>query len=222
MHITIVDDINDNLNSYRELLSSNFDLELIQRPLELLKFLEKKRTDLVLLDFHMPTMSGFELYQKFKYNHPQLPVIFLTGDPSEELTIDGLNLGANDFIVKPVSSRELVARIKNKITLKTKEDDTSNNVLTHGEFKLYIDMQMAEIDNKKIQLTPTEFKFVFLLLKNPNKVFNREYVTKFLWPDTHVQNQNIDTHLSNLRKKLLPFSRFIITIKSRGYILRVG
>ena len=222
MHITIVDDINDNLKSYKELLSSFFDLELIQRPLELLNFLEKKRTDLVLLDFHMPTISGFELYQKFKSNHPKLPVIFLTGDPSEELIIDGLNLGADDFIVKPVSSRELVARIKNKITLKAKEDVSGGNVLTHGEFKLYIDMQMAEIDNKKIQLTPTEFKFIFLLLKNPNKVFSREYVTKLLWPDTHVQNQNIDTHLSNLRKKLLPFSRYIITIKSRGYILRVG
>ncbi len=60
-----------------------------------------------------------------------------------------------------------------------------------------------------------------LLAKNPNKIFSREYITNFLWPDVHVQNQNIDTHLSNLRKKLTPFSSNIKTIKSRGYILRV-
>lgn len=222
MHITIVDDINDNLKSYKELLCQNFDLELIQHPLDLLNFLEKKSTDLVLLDFHMPTINGFKLYQQFKTTLPMLPVIFITGDSSEELIVDGLNLGADDFIVKPISSRELVARIKNKILLKMIKDDSDEKILSHGDFKLYLDMQMAEIDNKKIQLTPTEFKFIFLLIKNPNKVFSREYVTKLLWPETHVQNQNIDTHLSNLRKKLLPFSHFIKTIKSRGYILRLG
>ena len=83
-------------------------------------------------------------------------------------------------------------------------------------------MQMAEIADEKIQLTPIEFKLIYLLVKNPNKVFSREYVTNLVWPNVHVQNQNIDTHLSNLRKKLVPFSHYIKTIKSRGYILRIG
>lgn len=222
-HVTIVDDVRDNLKSYNELLSPTFNLELIQNPLDLITFLSKHTTDIVVLDLHMPNINGFELYQKFKINHPELPVIFLSGDPSEESVVKGLNLGADDFIVKPVSLRELVARIKNKINHRTQVVQSSEtNVITFEGFKLYCDMQMAEVENNKIQLTPIEFKLIHLLSKNPNKVFSREYITNLLWPNVHVQNQNIDTHLSNLRKKLLPFSKYIKTIKSRGYILRIG
>lgn len=220
MHVTIVDDLSDNLKTYNDLLSETFDLELIQEPLNLLNFISKKQTDLILLDLHMPTISGFDLYQKFKGSHPTIPVIFLSGDHSEDSVIKGLDLGADDFIVKPVSLRELIARIQNKINQKP-VNNSADNVISFDGFKLYCDMQMAEIANEKIQLTPIEFKFIYLLAKNPNKVFSREYVTNLLWPNIHVQNQNIDTHLSNLRKKLSPFSRYIKTIKSRGYILRV-
>ena len=221
MHITIVDDVKDNLKSYSELLSPTFNLELIQNPVELLSYLGKTETDLVLLDLHMPTMNGFELYEKFKSNHPGLPVIFLSGDPSEDSVIKGLNLGADDFIVKPVSLRELIARIKNKISTK-QGTSADSEIISFDGLKLYCEMQMAEIGDEKIQLTPIEFKIIHLLAKNPNKVFSREYITNLLWPNVHVQNQNIDTHLSNLRKKLSPFSKYIKTIKSRGYILRIG
>lgn len=221
MHVTIVDDVKDNLKSYNELLSPTFNLELIQNPIDFLNFIKKMETDLVILDLHMPTMNGFELYEKFKDSHPGLPVIFLSGDPSEESIIKGLNLGADDFIVKPVSLRELVARIKNKITTK-QSIEIESEIISFDGFKLYCEMQMAEIGEEKIQLTPIEFKFIHLLARNPNKVFSREFITNLLWPNIHVQNQNIDTHLSNLRKKLMPFSKYIRTIKSRGYILRIG
>lgn len=221
MHVTIVDDVKDNLRSYNELLSPTFNLELIQNPVDLLSFLGKTETDLIILDLHMPTMNGFELYEKFKMSHPDLPVIFLSGDPSEESIIKALNLGADDFIVKPVSLRELVARIKNKITTK-QAILADSEILNFDGFKLHCEMQMAEIGEEKIQLTPIEFKLIHLLAKNPNKVFSRDYITNLLWPNIHVQNQNIDTHLSNLRKKLMPFSKYIKTIKSRGYILRIG
>lgn len=221
MHITIVDDVRENLKSYNDLLSPTFQLELIQNPVDLLSFLNKSQTNLVLLDLHMPVMNGFELYEKFKDSHPNLPVIFLSGDPSEDSIIKGLNLGADDFIVKPVSLRELVARIKNKISTKQTTPQTAE-VISYDGFKLHCEMQMAEINGEKIQLTPMEFKLLYLLVKNPNKVFSREYITNLLWSGVHVQNQNIDTHLSNLRKKLSPFSKYIKTIKSRGYILRIG
>lgn len=221
MHVTIVDDVKDNLKSYNELLSPTFNLELIQNPLDLLNFLSKNQTDLIILDLHMPNINGFELYEKFKNTHPEIPVIFLSGDPSEESIIKGLNLGADDFIVKPVSLRELVARIKNKISLKQNSAQAEDVIVFDG-FKLHCEMQMAELNNEKIQLTPIEFKLIQLLARNPNKVFTREYITNLLWPNIHVQNQNIDTHLSNLRKKLMPFSKYIRTIKSRGYILRIG
>lgn len=223
-HITIVDDVKDNLKSYNDLLSATFNLELIQNPLDLLTYLQKSSTDLIVLDLHMPGINGFDLYQKFKNTHSEIPVIFLSGDPSEEAVVKGLNLGADDFIVKPVSLRELIARIKNKINHRhvSTTMTTESNIIQFDGFKLYCDMQMAEVADTRIQLTPIEFKLIHLLAKNPNKVYSREYITNLLWPNVHVQNQNIDTHLSNLRKKLLPFSRYIKTIKSRGYILRIG
>jgi len=223
-HVTIVDDVKDNLKSYNDLLSATFNLELIQNPLDLLTFLQKSSTDLIVLDLHMPGINGFDLYQKFKNSHSEIPVIFLSGDPSEESVVKGLNLGADDFIVKPVSLRELIARIKNKINHRHVSTVTTieSNIIQFDGFKLYCDMQMAEVGETKVQLTPIEFKLIHLLAKNPNKVYSREYITNLLWPNVHVQNQNIDTHLSNLRKKLLPFSKYIKTIKSRGYILRIG
>jgi two-component system phosphate regulon response regulator PhoB len=222
MHVTIVDDSKDNLDVYQAMLENEFKLELIQKPLSLLDFLKKNKTDLIVLDLHMPNVDGFELYQKIKSSHPLFPVIFLSGDSSEQSIVKGLNLGADDYIIKPVSTSELIARFKNKINSKMTQVSTDNQVIKFEGFKLHCEMQIAEIGNTKIQLTPIEFKFIHLLAKNPNKVFSREYVTEFIWPNIKVQNQNIDTHLSNLRKKLMPFSRYIKTIKSRGYILRVG
>lgn len=219
-HVTIVDDVLDNLKTYNDLLAPTFNLELIQNPMELVAFLSKNSTDLIVLDLHMPNINGFELYQKFKHLYPSVPVIFLSGDPSEDSVVKGLNLGADDFIVKPVSLKELVARIRNKINSKHVLK-TSDSVISYDGFKLHCEMQMAEVDEKKVQLTPIEYKLIHLFARNPNKVFSREYITNLLWPNIHVQNQNIDTHLSNLRKKLNPFSKYIKTIKSRGYILRI-
>ena len=222
MHVTIIDDSRDNLEVYQDLLAEEFKLELIQKPLAIIDFLKKYKTDLILLDLHMPNIDGFELYQKIRTASPMCPVIFLTGDSSEGAIVKGLELGAEDFITKPVSTPELIARIKNKINSKITSADIDTQVIKFEGFKLYCEMQIAEVENTKIQLTPIEFKFIYLLAKNPNKVYSREYVTDYIWPSTKVQNQNIDTHLSNLRKKLMPFSRYIKTIKSRGYILRVG
>lgn len=220
MHITIVDDVKENLDLYSELLNGRFELELIQEPLHLVEYLNNNETDLVLLDIHMPSINGFDLFEKFKNSFPELPVIFLSGDPSEESLVKGLNLGAVDFIVKPVSLKELVARIENKIKQGQKLR-TESKIIAIDNFKLHCEMQLAEINDKKIQLTPIEYKLIHLFSKNPNKIFSRKYITKLIWPDVHVQNQNIDTHLSNLRKKLRPFSENLKTIKSRGYILRI-
>jgi two-component system phosphate regulon response regulator PhoB len=222
MHVTIVDDSKDNLEVYQGLLAQDFQLELIQNPLHLLDFLKNNKTDIIVLDLHMPNVGGFELYKKIKDSYPTFPIIFLSGDTSEDSIVKGLDLGADDYIIKPVSGLELIARLKNKIHSRHVLQVTESQVIKLDGFKLYSDMQVAEISGKKIQLTPIEFKFIHLLAQNPNKIFSREYVTEFIWPNIKVQNQNIDTHLSNLRKKLMPFSKYIKTIKSRGYILRMG
>lgn len=219
MHVTIVDDSKDNLKLYESILKDEFKLELIQDPHDLIPFLEKTKTDLILLDIHMPCISGFDLLPKIHESFPNLPVILLTGDASEEAHVKGLGLGADDFISKPVSLKVLIARIKNKIKGRPKKHEHETRIKMKN-FILHCDLQVAEVADKRTQLTPIEFKIIHLFVKNPNKIFTREFISKTVWPDVHVQHQNIDTHLSNLRKKLHPFSENLKTIKSRGYILR--
>jgi two-component system phosphate regulon response regulator PhoB len=222
MHVTIVDDSKDNLEVYKGMLSDDFTLELIQEPGAIFDFLKKNNTDLIVLDLHMPHLDGFELYKKLKITHPLYPVIFLSGDTSDNSIVNGLNLGADDYIAKPISTNQLIARLKNKINSRQNVSKVGAQTIEFNGFILHCDLQIAEVNNIKIQLTPIEFKFIYLLAKSPNKIYSREYVTEYIWPNLKVQNQNIDTHLSNLRKKLLPFSKYIKTIKSRGYILRIG
>lgn len=222
MHVTIVDDVNENLELYKELLSDSFNVSTFQNPDTLITHLDDSndKTDLILMDVHMPKIDGFQLFDRFKKTHPNLPVIFLTGDASEDKIVRGMEMGADDYIIKPVSLNVLVAKIKNKIK-RAKEKASTPNKISIENFTLHMEMQMAEIDGKRISLTPTEFKLIHLFIKSPNKVFSREFVIRYLWPDVYVQNQNLDTHLSNLRRKLKPFSSKLKTIKSRGYILRV-
>ena len=219
MHLTIVDDQPDILDLYDQMLSEEFQLKLIQNPEEAITFLTNNTTDLLLLDVNMPEMDGFSVYKRVKEKHPEIPVIFLTGDPSSDSLVKGLELGADDFIIKPISIDELVARVKNRIIKSKQDPKAKNKTIVIENLVLNIETQIAELDNKKIQLTPIEFKIIHLLSNKPNHIYSRDFLIQYIWPKTHVQNQNIDTHFSNLRKKLLSFSTKIKTIKSRGYLL---
>lgn len=216
-HLTIIDDLNENLDHYQAILSEDYRMNTFVDPINALNWFDENETDLFLVDIHMPKMNGFDFYKRLREKNSRTPVIFLTGDASEETTIEGLKLGAEDFIVKPVSIAILKARIKNKILLNKKHAD----IIKIKDFVLYCDLQQAKLRDEMIALTPIEFKLIQILVQNPNKIFSRKEISDRLWPNTQIQNQNLDTHLSNLRKKLKPFSQYIKTIKSRGYLLRI-
>lgn len=217
--MTIVDDSSDNLRSYKQLLESSFKLELIQDPTLIFDFLSKASTDIIILDLHMPQMSGFTLFQKIRELY-DFPVIFLSADPSEDVMIEGLSLGAEDFISKPVSIKELIARIKNKVLINGSKKNQSE-IITFKDFELNCELQSVKLNNEDIQLTPLEYKLIHLFAKNPNRIYSKDSIAKLLWPNGDSCLQSIDTHLSNLRKKLHPFSSNLVTIKSRGYVLRI-
>lgn len=223
-HVTIVDDDADNLENYQDLLEDEFELNLIQRPLELLDFLNTDKTDIMVLDLHMPELNGFELYEKARLLAKKTPVIFLTGDPSEEACVKGLEIGAEDFIVKPVTINELIARIKNKVEAKkSRHRRKKKNEIKFEDhnFSIDLDTQIVLLNEKEVRLTSTEYKIITLLASNPNKVFPKEHISQVVWAENNNNAQNIDTHLSNLRRKTKPFSDYIKTIKSRGVLLRL-
>jgi DNA-binding response OmpR family regulator len=218
MHVTIIDDSKDSLETYRDLLSSEFSISTLSSPEELLPHLDSTHTDLILMDLHMPMMNGFELYEAFRGDHPHVPVIFLTGDGSEQSMVKAFSLGVEDFLVKPVMPAELIARIRNKIA---KAQERKSRVIRLANLSIYLDHDLAHIDNKILQLTPSEYKILCYIAMRPNKMISREELIKNLWPPTlNIQPSNVDTHLSNLRKKLGPFTCQIKTIKAQGYILK--
>ncbi|MGB0453035.1 MAG: response regulator transcription factor [Bacteriovoracaceae bacterium] len=222
--VAIVDDLRENLETYKEILSEDFNVYFYEDPtIFSSEFTQKQKDiDIVVLDIHMPQENGFSIYKKIRATNKKTPVIFLTGDPSEELLVQGLELGAHDFITKPVSPRALIARIQNKIEMTRSLNSNDNSTtITMGELKVDLEMQQVFLSTQEVPLTPIEFKIIKLLVKSPNTIFSKAELIQKLWPNTVVSSQNIDTHLSNLRKKLSPFSNNIRTVKSKGYFLRV-
>lgn len=219
MHITIVDDTYENLLSYREILEEEFSIKLIQDPFDLMDYLDHNRTDLVLLDLHMPELNGFQLYKRLQAQRPEVPVVFLSADPTEESVVKGLSLGAHDFIVKPISSKELIARIKNRINLLPSLQDREG-IIRIGCLTVYCHDEVVDVDGKTVPLTPHEFKILKFLCRNKDHVCSKEEIQKRLWPYHESASTHVESHISNMRKKLGNFRHHLKTIRAVGYMIK--
>lgn len=224
IHVTIVDDIHDNLESYRELLEEDFNLKLISNPLSLIDFLENHETNLLLLDLHMPQMNGFELYQLVKERYPNLPTVFLSGDPSEDSVVEGLNLGASDFIVKPITAKELVARIKNRISTASlfpsmPAKPLNLQAVKLGNLTIFCDLDVVHLDGKVVNFTPTEFRILGHFARNLGRVISKEEIIDHLYTLQTTPVQSLEAHISNIKKKLSHAEVNIKSIRRVGYIL---
>ncbi len=174
-------------------------------------FLKNNKIDFIILDISLPDGNGFELYNKVikKLN---IPTIFLTAKDDEETVVKGLELGAEDYITKPFSTKELIARI-NRIILREKK----NLIIEAKDIKFDIDKMVVYKDNKKIDLTSLELKILHLLFININKVVTRNEIIDKIWEWTgnDVNDNTVTVYLKRIREKLQ--SDLIITIKGIGY-----
>jgi len=179
---------------------------------------KKIKPDIIILDVILPSMDGFSILRKLKLNEDtkKIPVIMLTARDSEIDKITGLELGADDYVSKPFSIRELLARIKAVARRYKKEEDNK-------EFKfkdLYINFDSFEvrIKNEKILLTTKEFLLLKELINSKNKVLTREYLLNTVWNvSDDIDTRTVDVHIMTLRKKLKKYSYLIETIKNIGY-----
>jgi DNA-binding response OmpR family regulator len=220
MHVTIIDDNKDLLDVLASSLGDSFNLELFTEPEKGIEFIRNNHTDAILLDLHIPGKDGFQVYEEVKRAKSNLPVLFLTGDTTLNSMVRGLDMGADDFLVKPVQTEELVARVKNRISL-SKRSTQSNKTIQFKDLVIDLDGHQVLINNAPVKLTPKEYQLLLVLAQNPNRVIHKDDLITMLWKDVHVEVNNLDTHFSNLRRKLKPFSTHIKTLKNLGYVLRI-
>lgn len=177
--------------------------------------------NLLLLDVMMGTMSGFAMAKKLKEESAtaHIPIIFLTARDTENDTVTGFNLGADDYISKPFSIREVLVRIRAVIrrTVET-EDHEQPKVLKYQGLEMNLDKKTVSIDGKDVPFTKTEFELLHLLLSEKGHVFSRQELIDRIWPkDVLVLDRTVDVNITRLRKKIGRFSKCIVTRLGFGY-----
>jgi DNA-binding response OmpR family regulator len=176
--------------------------------------------DLMLLDVMMGKISGFSFAQRIrKEMRLEMPIIFLTARNAENDLLTGFNLGADDYITKPFSIRELQARVK--AVLKRNNTTPAEVIATSvrmGEIVIDMESKRLIINNKKIELTRKEYEIISLLAKNPGRIFSREEILRRIWEsDVIVTDRTVDVNITRLRRKMEDYGNYIRNKTGFGY-----
>lgn len=224
--IYVVDDEKD----IREILKVNlqkngYDVNTFASAEEVLKQLAIAKPDLFILDIMMNGMDGLDLCKHIRASREltTIPILFLSAKSAELDKVLGLELGADDYLTKPFSIHELIARVKAILRrAQTKQELSPKEILTYNAISLYPDKFQVTIDNQNIDLTKTEFLILKLFMQYPGKIFTRDNIIDSIRGDNvYVIDRTIDVHIMNLRKKLGTYKDAIKTYSGVGYGLKV-
>ena len=218
--ILIVDDEAD----IREILQFNlenagFNVECASSAEEALEMLNQNH-GLILLDVMMGGMSGFKMAEVLRNERNcQIPIIFLTAKSSENDLLTGFSAGGDDYIPKPFSIQEVIARVKAVLRRMAPAQDKPANMLDFGNLKIDIETKMAYIGDDKITFSKKEFEILALLASNPGKIFSREDLINELWKDApYVLDRTVDVHIARIRSKLGEYKTCLTNRSGYGYI----
>ncbi len=177
--------------------------------------------DLVILDLMLPGMDGLEVCKELKRESKtaSIPIIMLTAKSQESDKVVGLELGADDYITKPFSPRELIARIK-AVLRRVKDKEKLLEILKIGDLSIDFSKIQVSVKGKPVELTSKEFELLKILIKVKGRVLSRDYLLDTIWGFDHaieIQTRTVDVHIRTLRKKLKGEAKRIITVKNYGY-----
>ena len=224
MRILVVDDEQDiceilqyNLETEGfEVTTANSAEEALELPLQ--------EFNLILLDVMMGEMSGFQMARKLKSNHTtaHIPIIFITAMDGEDNLVKGLNIGADDYIAKPLSMKEVKARVRAVLrrssSLPVSTPAPTSSQISYEGIVLDLNAKTATLDGASLVFTKLEFELLSCLLQHPNKVFAREDLLKHCWPqDVMVLDRTVDVNITRLRKKIGRYGKQIKTRVGYGY-----
>lgn len=183
-------------------------------------FMSKRLPELIILDWMLPGISGIELARqlKKKTQTQQIPIIILTARGEEEDKIRGLEVGADDYVTKPFSPRELIARIK--AVLRRISTEYDNEQLIINELQLYPEEHRVMVGDQEVTMGPTEFKLLHFFMRHPERVYSRNQVLDQVWGNNvYIEERTVDVHIRRLRKALTlyGYDQLIQTVRGVGY-----
>lgn len=218
--IGIIDDeekITEVLESY--FLKEGFEVYKALNGKSGMEIIEKNYPDILIVDLMLPDISGELICQEIRKNS-DIPIIMLTAKSSEDDVINGIDIGADDYITKPFSPREVVARAK-ALLRRSKGSFNETIIFNNGELEINFTDKSVKLNGEKVNLTGAEFKVLEVLAKRPNRVFSREDILNFAFGNSYdVFDRTIDTHIKNLRAKIeidKKNPKYILTVFGMGY-----
>jgi len=187
-----------------------------------LDFLKNQQPDMILLDWMLPGIDGIEFIRRLRANEflANIPVIMLTAKGESEDMVKGLAVGADDYVNKPFSPPELMARIKAVLRRCQPDNSDEGQKLQSGNLVLDTKSHRVTVDETRVELGPTEFRLLHFFMKNPERAYNRSQLLDYVWGDTvYIEERTVDVHIRRLRKALEPsgHDHLIQTVRGVGY-----
>lgn len=179
--------------------------------------------DIILLDIMMDGMSGFDLARLMRKEERtrDIPIIFITACNDEDNRVNGLEMGGDDYISKPFSIREVLARVAAVLRRTSDRKKQKANLLTYEGITINLDLKTVEIDGNDVAFTKTEFEILCLFLKERGRLFSRKELIGIVWPsDVVVLNRTVDVNITRLRKKIGRYADRIVTRQGYGYFFQ--
>ncbi len=197
-----------------------YEVEVAGTGVEALTTFDRTGADLVLLDLMLPGLSGTEVCRELR-NRSHVPIIMVTARDSEVDKVVGLELGADDYVTKPFSSRELVARIRAVLRRGMEPEELMLNVVEAGPVRMDVERHVVSVDGQQVPLPLKEFDLLELLLRNAGRVLTRGQLIDRVWGADYVgDTKTLDVHVKRLRAKIEPdpaTPKYLVTVRGLGY-----
>ena len=202
----------------------NFNVHIVNDGEDAILQAENLKPDIILLDWMLPNMSGLEICRQIRSTKDlkTTPIIFLTAKGEEEDKLRGLDTGADDYVTKPFSQMELLARI-NSLLRRSRPSNLDDQLSYKNTISMDLKTFRVKREGKTVKLNPKEFELLKLFLENPGKVFSRDQLLDKIWGDVNVEVRTVDVHIRRLRKNInINNTKDLIrTVRSSGYSLDI-
>lgn len=216
--IVIVDDYEESCKLLAEILSSTYECSYTSDSTSAVRLINEKRPDLILLDYKMPGVMGVDVCRMVRESETtkNTPIIFVSGAATIDERIKAFETGADDFISKPFHVKELILRIKARLS--EKEPEMASELVA-ANLRMNLLSRQVFVDGEEVNLTPKQFDILKLLVAGKNHLVTRDKCLSEIWGETEVTSRNVDSQINYLKRKIAKFNGRIVAVPSLGYRL---